>query len=289
MEPAIDVHYTGGAAGLAHVVQVGESFIQGEPFVFYLGDNVVVGGIRRFIDTFWAAGDQCHLVLARVKDPGRFGVPEIKEGRIIAIEEKPPRPKSDFAVTGIYLYDAAIFEAVRNLRPSGRGELEISEAHQYLIDHGLRVSFSEITGWWKDTGKPEDLLEANRLVLDQILPANNPRIEGKVDDLSDIAGKVVIGPGAEIVNSQIRGPAVVGERARITESYVGPFTSIGAGCEVCDSEIEYSILMDEARILSAAVRIERSILGCGAMVFRTTARPRTQRFVVGDHSSIELP
>jgi glucose-1-phosphate thymidylyltransferase len=154
--------------GLAHVVKISESFIGDDNFIFYLGDNILVGGIRKFIDDFEKNSSNCHLVLSKVPDPNRFGVAEVVDDRIVSIEEKPDNPKSDLAVTGIYLYDKNIFEAVNNIKPSPRGELEISDAHQYLLDKGFDVSYSEITGWWKDTGKPSDLLEANRLVLDNI-------------------------------------------------------------------------------------------------------------------------
>lgn len=164
--------------GLAHVVKISQDFIGDEPFVFYLGDNMVVGGLKRFIEEFEKNKSNCHLTLAKVKDPQRFGVPELDGNRIVRIEEKPRHPKSDFAVAGIYIYDSSIFKAVNNIQPSARGELEISDAHQYLLDHGYKVTYSEITGWWKDTGKPYDLLEANRLVLDNL----QERIEGEVDE-----------------------------------------------------------------------------------------------------------
>ncbi|MFA4922097.1 MAG: glucose-1-phosphate thymidylyltransferase, partial [Candidatus Neomarinimicrobiota bacterium] len=182
-------------SGLADCVRIAEPFIGTEPFVFYLGDNIIVGGIRRFIEEFEKNQTNCHLVLAKVPDPERFGVPEIKGNRIVNIVEKPKKPLSDFAVTGIYIYDHTIFEAVNNIKPSARGELEISDAHQYLLNKGYKVTFSEITGWWKDTGKPSDLLEANRLVLDNISTV----IEGKIDRNSRISGRVVIAQGAEIV------------------------------------------------------------------------------------------
>jgi len=153
-------------SGLADVVKISEPFVGKDNFIFYLGDNMVVGGVRKYLEEFQRSGANCHLTLARVKDPERFGVPEIKDGRIIGVEEKPKRPKSNFAVAGIYIYDSTIFEAVNNITPSARGELEISDAHQYLVDHGKKVGYSEITGWWKDTGKPLDLLEANRLILE---------------------------------------------------------------------------------------------------------------------------
>lgn len=274
--------------GLAHCIQVAETFIGGEPFVLYLGDNVVVGGIRRFIEGFLENGDACHLVLARVKEPQRFGVAELKEGRVIRVEEKPVNPRSPFAVTGIYVYDASIFEAVRNIRSGWRGELEISDAHQYLLDKGYQVGYSEITGWWKDTGKPEDLLEANRFVLDQLLDHPEPRIAGQVDEHSDIAGKVIIEGGAEVKRSSIRGPAIIGGDTLIEESYIGPFTAICPRCEIRNSEVEYSIVMEGSRILDAEIRIERSLLGRGVVICRGQIRPKTQRFIVGDQSTIVL-
>lgn len=275
--------------GLAHCVKVAEPFIGTDPFVFYLGDNVVVGGIRRFVEQFERDKSNCHLVLARVKDPERFGVPEIADGRIVAVEEKPAHPKSPYAVTGIYLYDRHIFEAVNAIEPGRRGELEISDAHQYLLQRGYRVGYSEITGWWKDTGKPEDLLEANRLVLDRILEEDAGRIAGTVDAASDIAGKVIVEAGAKIVRSTIRGPAIIGAEATIQDAYIGPFTAIGEGCEIRNSEVEYSIVLPRSRILHADVRIERSLLGREVTIVRGEARPRTQKFIVGDQSIIELP
>ena len=209
--------------GLAHVVKIAQPFIGKDNFIFYLGDNMVVGGVRRFIDEFEESDCNCFLTLAKVKDPERFGVPEIRNGKIVRVDEKPKKPKSQFAVAGIYVYDHHIFEAVKNIKPSARGELEISDAHTYLIRKGYKVGYSEITGWWKDTGKPTDLLEANRLVLDNI----QPKIVGKVDKTSTVAGKVIIEEGASIINSVIRGPAIIGSGCIIEHSYVGPFTSIG--------------------------------------------------------------
>ncbi|MCK5032061.1 MAG: glucose-1-phosphate thymidylyltransferase, partial [Calditrichia bacterium] len=161
--------------GLAHVVKISQDFIGDDKFIFYLGDNILVGGVSKFVSEFENAGSNCHLALSKVPDPNRFGVAEIKNNKIVGIEEKPNTPKSNFAVTGIYLYDNNIFEAVNNIKPSDRGELEISDAHQYLLENGYHISYSEITGWWKDTGKPSDLLEANRLVLDNIEENNNAK------------------------------------------------------------------------------------------------------------------
>ena len=274
--------------GLAHVIQVAEPFLRGEPFVFFLGDNVVVGGIRKFVERFLANGDQCHLVLARVRDPQRFGVAEVEGNRIVRVVEKPKEPRSQYAVTGIYLYQPPIFEAVHAIRPSVRGELEISDAHQYLIDHGYQVGFSEITGWWKDTGKPEDLLEANRFALDHLMDGIEPVIHGEVDAQSDVQGKVVVEAGARVVGSHIRGPAIIGKNTLIEESYIGPFTSLGAGCVIRNSELEYSILFEGTQILDADVRIERSILGRDVMIRRVRTRPKTQKFILADQSIIEL-
>lgn len=273
-----------GPLGVAHVVKIARDFLGDEPFVFYLGDNMIVGGITRFIDEFEQRKSHCHLTLARVKNPRPFGVPDLRDGKIIRIEEKPAHPKSPYAVAGLYLYTNCIFEAVNQLVPSARGELEISDAHQYLLDHDYRVTYSEITGWWMDTGKSPDLLAANRLVLEN-LP---PRIEGEVDDESTIAGRVIIEPGARIINSNIRGPAIIGAGTIIENSYIGPFTSIHDSCHIRNSEVEYSIVMQRAKILDVTIRIESSILGNEAEIIRANGKPRTHRFIIGDQSRVDV-
>jgi len=270
--------------GLAQVVALAEEFVGTDKFIFYLGDNMVVGGVRRFIEEFEQSNSNCFLTLARVKDPERFGVPEIRDGRIVAVEEKPKHPKSSFAVAGIYLYDHHIFEAVKAIQPSGRGELEISDAHQYLIEKGYKIGYTEITGWWKDTGKPTDLLEANRLVLDNITPSN----EGTVDERSTVAGKVVIQKGARIINSVVRGPAIIGEECVIEESYVGPFSSIGSHTTVRKSEIEYSIILRDCKILDVGIRLEGSILGNDVEIVEASGKPLVHRFMIGDQSRVEV-
>lgn len=270
--------------GLAQVVALAEDFVGNDQFIFYLGDNMVVGGVRRFVDGFLASGCNCFLTLSRVKDPERFGVPEIRDGRIVSVEEKPKHPKSSFAVAGIYLYDHHIFEAVKAIKPSARGELEISDAHQYLIDKGYKVGYAEITGWWKDTGKPTDLLEANRLILDNLTPS----ILGDVDDRSTVAGKVIVERGARIVNSVIRGPAIIGEHCVIEDSYVGPFSSIGSNTVVRKSEIEYSIILRDCKILNIGIRLEGSILGNDVEIVEATGKPLVHRFLIGDQSRVEV-
>ena len=273
--------------GLAHVVKIAEPFIGKDNFVFYLGDNMVVGGVQRYIDSFQKSNANCFLTLAKVKDPERFGVPEIQNGMIVRVEEKPKHPKSNYAVAGIYIYDSSIFEAVNKIKPSSRGELEISDAHQYLIDHGYKIGFAEITGWWKDTGKPLDLLEANRLILENIDPANEQDIE--VDAHSDIAGRVVLQKGCRVINSKVRGPAIIGEGAIIENSYIGPFTSIGSGTHVANSEVEYSIILKGCKIIDAGLRIEGSLLGNDVEIVSAEGKPRVQRFMIGDQSRVEVP
>lgn len=270
--------------GLAQVVLLAEKFIGDDTFIFYLGDNMVVGGIKRFIEEFKASKCNCFLTLSRVKDPERFGVPEIKNGKIVGVEEKPKKPKSSFAVAGIYLYDKHIFEAVKALKPSGRGELEISDAHQYLIDKGYTVGYTEITGWWKDTGKPADLLEANRLILDAI----TSRIDGEVDNQSDVAGKVIIEAGSKITNSKIRGPVIIGKNCIVENSYIGPFASIGDGTEIRNSEVEYSIVLRDCKIINVGLRLEGSILGNDVEIVEATGKPRVHRFMIGDQSRVEV-
>jgi glucose-1-phosphate thymidylyltransferase len=270
--------------GLSQVVQLAETFMGNDRFLFYLGDNMVVGGVQRFVEAFERSDANCFLTLAKVPDPERFGVPEIRDGRIVSVEEKPSRPKSSYAVAGIYLYDRHIFEAVASIRPSARGELEISDAHQYLIDKGLKVGYTEITGWWKDTGKPTDLLEANRLVLD----STTASIEGSVDDGSAVSGRVVVRPGARITNSVVRGPAIIGEGCLVEDSFIGPYTSIGDRTVVRGSEVEYSIVLRDCKILNVGIRLEGSILGNDVEVVEATGKPLVHRFMIGDQSRVEV-
>jgi len=271
-------------AGLAHCIKIAESFIGKDSFVFYLGDNIIIGGIDRFIKEFKQNKSNCHLVLSQVHDPERFGVPEINDNRIISIEEKPQRPKSKYAVTGIYLYDNSIFEAVKKIKPSQRGELEISDAHQYLLEKRYQVTYSEITGWWKDTGKPADLLEANRLVLDNI----QDNRKGSIDELSEIAGRAVIEAGVEVKNSVIRGPVIIGKNTKIINSYIGPYTAIENDCKIFNSELEFSILMPFCCIENQGRRIESSIFGKNVSIRIGDTKPSTNRFILGDRSCLEI-
>lgn len=270
--------------GLAHVVKISQDFIGDDPFIFYLGDNMVVGGVKRFIERFRADRCNCHLTLARVKDPSRFGVPELRGSKIVGVEEKPQRPKSDFAVAGIYIYDSTIFEAVNAIKPSARGELEISDAHQYLLEKGYEITYSEITGWWKDTGKPFDLLEANRLILEN-MPED---IRGEVNAGSQLAGKVIVEEGARIIDSNIRGPVIIGKNSEIRNCYIGPYTSIYHDTKIQNSEIEFSIIMDHCKITDVGIRIESSILGSDIEIIRAGDKPKTHRFILGAQSRLEI-
>lgn len=283
----VDITYIPQSAplGLGHVIKISEDFIGDDDFIFYLGDNIVVGGIERFINEFERAKSNCHLVLAKVKDPERFGVPEIEDKRIVRVEEKPDKPKSNYAVSGIYLYDKHIFEAVNNIEPSDRGELEISDAHQYLIENGYEVSFSEITGWWKDTGKPLDLLEANRLVLDNL---ESKYVDQSIDQDSTVLGRAEIAESARIINSNIRGPVIIGKNCVIENSYIGPYTSIFDNTIILNSEVEYSIILDNCKIDDVDFRIESSLLGKDVEIVKASPKPKTHRFIIGNQSRIEI-
>ena len=270
--------------GLAHAVKVAQPYLQAEPFVMYLGDNLVRDGITGFVDQFKVGHADALILLAHVPQPDRFGVAELHDGRVIRLQEKPRYPASDLALVGVYLFTQKIFEAVNAIQPSLRGELEITDAIQYLLDDGGRVEPHVIEGWWKDTGRLEDMLEANRFILEGL----QPRCAGRVDAGSRIVGSVVIEEGAEIIASTIRGPAIIGPGAKIVNSYVGPFTSVCGGVEIQGSEIEHSIVMANSRILAAGLRIEDSLIGKGVVIRHADEMPRALRFMLGDHSEVQL-
>jgi len=270
--------------GLAHVVKISQAFIGDDDFIFYLGDNILVGGLKSFINDFKRMKSNCHLVLSKVSDPNRFGVAEVVNKRIVSIEEKPKYPKSDLAVTGIYLYDSNIFEAVNNIQPSERGELEISDAHQFLIEKGYDLSYSEITGWWKDTGQPSDLLDANRLVLDNI----KTKIDADVDSLSNISGEVVVRKGCKIINSTIKGPTTIDDNTIIMDSYIGPFSSIGKSCIIKNTKIESSIIMEKCELDAVGIDIQSSLLGKSVKIISSNSKNNYMVLLLGDQSNIEL-
>ena len=270
--------------GLAHVVKVSQSFIGSDNFIFYLGDNILIGGLKSFINDFKRMKSNCHLVLSQVSNPNQFGVAEVINDRIVSIKEKPISPKSNLAVTGIYLYDSNIFEAVNSIKPSKRGELEISDAHQFLIENGYDVSYSEITGWWKDTGQPSDLLDANRLVLDNIKEKN----DGSVDNLTTISGEVIIGNNSQIINSKINGPAIIDNDTVIKDSFIGPYTAIGTNCKITSSKVEYSIIMEGCVLDCVDSNIKSSLLGKNVKIIGSNNKNSQSRFLLGEQSYIKL-
>jgi glucose-1-phosphate thymidylyltransferase len=270
--------------GLAHAVQIAEPFIGKDNFVMYLGDNLVRDGVVSFVKRFEQRLPDGMVLLANVPHPELFGVVELENGRVTRLEEKPEEPKSNLVLVGVYLFTPRIFEATRSIRASERGELEITDAIQWLLDHGANVEPHVITGWWKDTGRLEDMLEANRFVLDSI----KPECAGAVDADSKLVGKVVIEAGAEIRNSVIRGPAIIGERSQILNSYVGPFTSVYHGCEIRNSELEHSIVLENSKILDVGTKIEDSLIGKEVVIRRTDELPKALRFMLGDRSEVQL-
>lgn len=270
--------------GLAHAVKVSKDYLGSEPFVMFLGDNLIKQGITPLVEEFKREKPNCMILLAEVDNPSEFGVAELKHGRVTRLEEKPKSPASNFALVGVYMFDSNVFEAVDGIKPSWRNELEITDAIQYLIDKKLDVRSHIITGWWKDTGKLEDLLEANRMILlDQ--PAN---IEGSISADSKVEGSVVVGRGTRIERSILRGPLIIGRDCKIEHSYVGPFTSIHDNAQVIDSEIEHSIVLSGSKITGIQPRIESSLIGKDTVIQRTSCKPRCFRFMVGDSSAIEV-
>ncbi len=269
--------------GLAHCVKISREFLGDDRFVMFLGDNCIQGGIAPLIAQFGASDYNAQIVLKQVPDPRQFGVAEIDaDGQIISLVEKPREPKSDLALVGIYMFDAAIWDAVAAIRPSPRGELEITDAIQWLVEHGRRVFPYVHEGWWIDTGKKDDMLEANRLILEELAASN----AGTVDAESRLIGKVIIEHGAEVINSTIRGPAIIGEHTRIINAYVGPFTAISHHCTIESAEIEHSIVLDHCTIRDLPHRLEESLIGRNVEISRSTLKPRAYRLVVGDHCTI---
>ncbi len=270
-------------AGLAHAVLTAEGFLGESPFVMYLGDNLLQGGIGDIVTAFQASGPDALILLTQVPDPENYGVAELTEGRVTRLVEKPPEPQTDLALVGVYMFTSAVHAAAKAIRPSARGELEITDAIQRLVDDGLRVEPHVVKGWWKDTGRLEDMLAANRLVLDTI----QSQVEGELID-SRVDGRVVIEPGARLERSAVRGPAIIGSGARLSDCYVGPYTAIGEGCEIHHAEVEHSILLAGSSVRDLDGRMESSLLGRNVKIRRDNRQPRAYRFLVGDQSEISI-
>jgi glucose-1-phosphate thymidylyltransferase len=271
--------------GIAHAVMTARDYLGDSPFVLYLGDNLLSGGIRHLVEEYRQTQPQAIVLLTEVEDPRAFGVVVLDgQGRVVRLVEKPKEPPSNLALVGVYLFGPAIHEVIATLKPSWRGEYEITEAIQGLVERGQKVVAHQVRGYWKDTGKPEDLLDANRLVLSQI----RRRVEGELEH-AEVVGEVVVEPGARIVRSTVRGPAFIGAGSLIEDSFIGPYSAIGKGAKVIGSEVEYSILMDQAEVRQLAYRLDASILGHGVVVDgQGNTRRHTLQLVLGDRSQVKL-
>lgn len=275
--------------GLAHCVLIAADFLGDDDFVMYLGDNLLEQDLGAFVRAFEAARTTAdppaaQILLKRVPDPHRFGIAELDAaGNVVRLVEKPADPPTDLALVGVYLFDRTINDAVRAIAPSARGELEITDAIQWLVDQGSRVRQEELSGWWIDTGKLTPLLEANRLLLETL----QPRLDGEVDDATVVDGRVVVEAGARVTGSTLRGPLIIGSDAVVENSFIGPFSAIGDRCVVRNSEVEHSVVMSDSRI-DDIPRLEDSLIGKDVVVSRSQARPRALRLMVGDHCQIDV-
>src|SRR5580700_11613471 len=278
--------------GLAHAVLTAEPFLGESPFVMYLGDNLLQGGISDLVAAFREHSPDALILLTPVPDPENFGVAELAPaassdqgdvGRVVRLIEKPSEPATDLALVGVYMFTAGIHDAARAIEPSARGELEITDAIQHIVDAGLRVEPHIVRGWWKDTGRLEDMLEANRLILDNL----RERIDGELID-SQVDGRVVIEAGARLERTTVRGPAIIGAGALLRDCYVGPYTAIGENCAINDAEVEHSILLAGSSVCDLDGRMESSLLGRNVTIRRGDRQPRAYRFMVGDNSDISI-
>ena len=271
--------------GLAHAVKIAQSFLGDEPFVMYLGDNLIAGGITSLVEEFRRGDCNAMILLAAVPNPEQFGVAELSAaGKVERLVEKPKDPPSNLALVGVYMFDKHIFESVHRIAPSARGELEITDAIQDLIDRNLSVHPHRVQGWWKDTGKLEDMLEANHIVLDRV----EERKHGEVGVRSRIEGRVQLGPGAELIDSMVRGPVIIGSGVRLEGAFVGPYTSIGDGCQLVRCEIENSIVLGNCEIRDVPLRIDGSLIGRNTRIIRTDFKPKAYRFMLGDNCEVGI-
>lgn len=271
--------------GLAHAVKISQEFLGDDRFVMFLGDNVIQGGISNLIKEFASSSYDAQIVLTEVSQPEHYGVAQLgDQGEIVRLIEKPKEPPSNLALVGIYMFGPSIMQAVNSIRPSWRGELEITDAIQWLVEQGYNVHPYVHRGWWIDTGKSEDMLEANSLVLEEL----QPYIKGYVDRESEVDSRVTIEEGAEILGSVIRGPAIIGKNTRIVNAFIGPFTSIYDDCLIENAEIARSIVLENSRIRNTVRRIEDSLIGRNVSIERKPSRPQTYQFTLGDNSILGL-
>ncbi|MDO7788558.1 glucose-1-phosphate thymidylyltransferase [Desulforamulus aquiferis] len=272
-------------AGLAHAVTTAKDFLGDSPFLMFLGDNLIQGGVRELVQDFINSPSDAIILLKRVKDPRQFGVAVLgQDSRVIRLLEKPQHPPSDLALIGVYLFRPVIHKAIDRIKPSWRGELEITDAIQELINMNFIVEAKILHGWWLDTGKKDDILEANRVVLDEYATYN---IQGEIDDQSIISGRVEVGIGSRVSNSIIRGPVIVGSNVTIKNSFIGPYTALGNGSIVEDVSVEHAVILDNCHLKNVE-RIEDSLIGYNSRVYRKESRGRALRLLVGDDSEITL-
>lgn len=270
--------------GLAHAVHVSRDYLRDDSFVMFLGDNLILDGITPLVREFEKERPNSQILLAHVPNPREFGVAELDGPRVVRLVEKPKEPRSDLALVGVYMFDRNVLDAVSSIQPSFRNEYEITDAIQWLIDRGFDVRYHIVTGWWKDTGKLEDMLEANRMVLSRA----RRRVAGDVDSATRIEGEVVVGEGSVVRDSVLRGPLILGERCRIERSYIGPFTAIYNDVSIRNSELEHSIVLERCQIWDIPVRIEASLIGKEVRIQRSQLKPTAYRFMVGDSSLVDV-
>lgn len=270
--------------GLAHAVKIAEDYLGDEQFVMFLGDNLIKDGITALVEEYSRSEANSQILLAHVPNPQDFGVAILDGDRVAKLIEKPKDPPTDLALVGVYMFDHNIFEAVNAIKPSARGELEITDAIQYLIDHGYRVDSHIIGGWWKDTGSLTAMLEANRLMLEDI----ETDISGEVDKSSQIMGRVSVGLGTRIINSCVRGPAIIGEGCVVENAFIGPFTSVNDRVTICSSEVEHSIILEDCKILNIGSRLEDSLIGKNVTIEKDAKKPKAYRMMLGDNSAVSV-
>ena len=273
-------------AGLAHAVKTAQSFLGDSPFIMYLGDNLIEDDLSPFLDSFHQQSLDALILLRKVSNPSAFGVAKVDEtGKVLYLVEKPKEPPSNLALVGIYFFAPTIHQAIASIQPSARGELEITDAIQELINQNKAVEANKLLGWWLDTGKKDDLLEANRIILDTSLEI---ALQGEIDPNSQVIGRVQIGQGSKIINSTIRGPVIIGENCHIENCFIGPYSSVANGVKLIDADIEHSVILKDATIIGIHQRIVDSVIGRRAKLEIAPQRPKALRFMIGDDSHVEL-